>query len=47
MEHIERNAVLARSFSPMSVRERRRFAESIDTSKKRALAHFFADHEDA
>ncbi len=46
LEHIERNAVLARSFSPMSARERRRFAESIDTAKKQALAHFFADHAD-
>ena len=46
LEHIERNAVLARSFSPMSVRERRRFNESIDMAKKQALAHFFADHVD-
>jgi hypothetical protein len=47
LEHIERNAVLARSFSPMSARERRRLAESIDTSKKQALVRFFADHADA
>jgi hypothetical protein len=47
LEYIGRNAVLARSFSPMSTRERHRFAESIDTAKKQALVHFFADHEDA
>jgi predicted aldo/keto reductase-like oxidoreductase len=47
LDYIDRNAVLARNFSPMSTRERHRFAKSIDTAKKQALAHFFADHADA
>lgn len=47
LEHIEKNATFARAFSPMSKKERRRLEESIEGSKKLALARFFQDHEDA
>ena len=46
LEHIERNAVLARSFSPMSTRQRRRLEESIESGRKEAMLRFFSDHED-
>ena len=46
LEHIERNAVLARSFSPMSTRQRRRLEESIGSGRKEAMLRFFSDHED-
>ena len=34
LEHIERNAALARAFTPMSTRERRRLADSIESGAK-------------
>jgi predicted aldo/keto reductase-like oxidoreductase len=46
-EHIENNATLARSFSPMSSRERRLLEESIDSTHKLAMHRFFARHTDA
>jgi uncharacterized protein len=47
LEYIEKNAQLARRFSPMSARERKRFAASITAEKKQALLRFFANHQDA
>ena len=47
LEHIERNAALARAFSPMSTRERRRLADSIESGRKLAMRQFFSAHEDA
>ena len=46
LEYIAKNAELARNFSPMSAREKRRFADSIAVEKKQALLQFFADHQD-
>jgi predicted aldo/keto reductase-like oxidoreductase len=46
IEHIERNAVLARAFTPMSTRERRRLQQSIESGRKLAMHQFFSDHED-
>lgn len=46
-EHIDANAALARAFSPMSARQRRRLADSIESGRKLAMRHFFSDHEDA
>jgi len=46
-EHIERNAAFARSFKPMSKRERRRLSDSIESGRKLALRQFFRDHQDA
>ena len=46
IEHIERNAVLARAFTPMSTRQRRRLEESIESGRKEAMLRFFSDHED-
>jgi aryl-alcohol dehydrogenase-like predicted oxidoreductase len=45
--HIERNAAFARTFKPMSTRQRQRLQESIADSRKLALHRFFANHEDA
>jgi uncharacterized protein len=47
LEFIERNAALARSFSPMSTRQRRRLEESIDSGRKLAMLEFLGRHEDA
>ena len=46
LEHIERNAVLARAFTPMSTRQRRRLEESIESGRKLAMDQFFSAHED-
>jgi hypothetical protein len=46
-EHIEHNAKLAQSFTPMSVRERRRLEQSIESGRKLAFINFLADHQDA
>ena len=46
LEHIERNAVLAAAFKPMSERERRRLVDSITQEHKLAMARFFRDHAD-
>ena len=45
-EHIELNARLAHSFTPMSGRQRRRLQETIDTGKKLALRQFLRAHAD-
>ena len=47
LEHIEQNVALAKAFSPMSSRQRRRLEQSIESGKKLAMEQFFADHEDA
>ena len=47
LEHIDHNASLARAFSPLSGRQRRRLEESIDSKRKLALLNFFANHQDA
>jgi uncharacterized protein len=47
LEHIERNAALASAFKPMSARERRRLADSIESGRKLAMLHFFSVHKDA
>lgn len=46
LELIQRNAELARDFTPMSRRERSRLAASIEAGRKHAMHHFFHDHED-
>jgi predicted aldo/keto reductase-like oxidoreductase len=46
LEHIDRNAALARAFKPMSARQRRKFQESIDWSHKLAMLKFFKHHHD-
>lgn len=46
LELIARNVELAQAFKPMSRRERNRFGDSIATSRKLAMHHFFRDHED-
>jgi predicted aldo/keto reductase-like oxidoreductase len=46
LEHIESNAALARAFKPMSTRQRQQLEESIESSRKLAMQHFFADHQD-
>src|ERR1035437_6098590 len=40
IEHIERNAALARAFTPMSIRERRRLQQSIESGPKLAMHQF-------
>ena len=45
-EHIERNALLARDFRPMSSRERQRLEQSIDSGRKLAMMRFLDGHED-
>lgn len=47
LEHIDHNAALARAFSPMSSRQRRRLADSIESGRKLSMIRFFATHEDA
>lgn len=47
LEHLERNAALARAFKPMPARQRKRLSDSIETGKKLAMARFFRDHQDA
>ena len=46
LEHIESNAALARAFTPMSPRERRRLVDSIESSRKLSMRHFFSVHAD-
>jgi predicted aldo/keto reductase-like oxidoreductase len=47
LEHIEHNAVFARSFVAMPARERQRLQESIESGRKLAMHQFFRDHQDA
>lgn len=46
LDHIERNVVLARAFTPMSTRQRRQLEESIESGRKLAMHQFFSAHED-
>jgi len=46
VEHIEHNADLARNFTPLSTRQRRRLEESIESSRKLAMARYFQAHQD-
>jgi aryl-alcohol dehydrogenase-like predicted oxidoreductase len=46
LEHIERNVVLARAFTPMSTRQRRQLEESIESGRKLAMHQFFSAHQD-
>jgi predicted aldo/keto reductase-like oxidoreductase len=46
LEHIERNALLARSFSPMSTRQRKDLQKSIESGRKLAMLKFLQEHED-
>jgi aryl-alcohol dehydrogenase-like predicted oxidoreductase len=46
-EFIQSNASLAASFKPLNAKARRRLAESIESSRKLAMAEFFQDHLDA
>ena len=46
LEHIEGNVALARAFTPMSTRQRRRLEESIESGRKLAMQQFFSAHED-
>jgi len=46
-EHIEHNAAFARTFKPMSTRQRHRLQQSIADSHILALHRFFANHVDA
>lgn len=45
-EHIEQNARLARCFSPMSLRRRRRLEQSIDANRSWAMLQFLDHHQD-
>ena len=45
--HIERNAVLARAFTPLTEPQRREISDSIDKVKKASLLNFFQTHRDA
>jgi aryl-alcohol dehydrogenase-like predicted oxidoreductase len=47
LDLIERNAAFARSFRPMSTRERSGLADSIEAGRKHAMLSFFRNHEDA
>jgi len=46
LEHIDHNAGFARTFKPLSSRQRRRLGESIDLGRKLSMLNFFRDHED-
>jgi predicted aldo/keto reductase-like oxidoreductase len=46
LEHIEHNAALARAFTPMPARERRKLEESINPARKLAMQNFLAQHQD-
>lgn len=46
-EHIEHNAQLARSFSPMSGSQRHRLQDSISSEHKVAMLRMFENHQDA
>jgi aryl-alcohol dehydrogenase-like predicted oxidoreductase len=46
LDHIDHNAELARNFSPMSTRQRRKLEESIESGRKLAMAEFFHRHQD-
>jgi len=46
VELIQRNAALSQAFTPLSRRERNRLMETIASSRKHAMHHFFRDHED-
>lgn len=45
-EFIERNATLARQFTPLNEIERKRLSDSIATARKAAMVEFFRDHAD-
>ncbi len=47
LEHISHNAQLARSFNPMSRRQRKQLDESIQSQHKLALLELLKDHQDA
>lgn len=46
IEHIHTNVELARNFSSMSTRDRRRLSESISLERQVAMSRFFEDHLD-
>lgn len=46
LDFIERNAVLARAFVPMSQAERSQLADAIAEGRKHAMHRFLRDHED-
>jgi uncharacterized protein len=46
LEHIDQNAAWARTFSPMSARQRHKLADSIESSRKLAMAEFLDSHND-
>jgi hypothetical protein len=46
LDYIEHNAAFARTFKPMSARQRHQLQQSITDSHKLALHRFFANHED-
>lgn len=46
LEHIEQNARLASSFKPMSARQRRRLAASINARRQIAMIRFLQHHAD-
>lgn len=45
--HLDRNAALARAFTPLSRRARRRLVDSIERRRVHAMVEFLRDHEDA
>ena len=45
LEHIERNAELARTNPQMSLQERKQLSESIAAAKRTALINFLKDHQ--
>jgi len=47
LEHIEKNASLARTSKRLSGSQRRKLSESIEAEKKFAMLRFFAAHQDA
>ena len=47
LEHIERNAALARTFTPLTEPQRREISESIARTYKTSMLNFFQNHQDA
>jgi aryl-alcohol dehydrogenase-like predicted oxidoreductase len=47
LEHIERNAALARAFTPLTEPQRREISESIARTYKTSMLNFFQNHQDA
>ena len=45
-ERAQETPALARAFTPMSTRERRRLSDSIESARKLAMRQFFRVHED-